>query len=72
MVMNIDIAPTFLDIAGVTVPKDMDGTSIMKLFRRKKDGRRSKRYKSAQSSLHVTIPCDQNDLLLCFFKEVLK
>ncbi|XP_073252295.1 extracellular sulfatase Sulf-1-like isoform X2 [Porites lutea] len=43
MVLNIDIAPTFLDIAGVTVPKDMDGTSIMKLFRRKKEGRRSKR-----------------------------
>lgn len=47
MVLNIDIAPTFLDIAGVTVPKDMDGTSIMKLFRSKKEGRRSKRYKSA-------------------------
>lgn len=72
MVLNIDIAPTFLDIAGVTVPKDMDGTSIMKLFRRKKGGRRSKRYKSAHSSLHVTIPCVQNDLLWCFFKEVLK
>ena len=69
MVMNIDIAPTFLDIAGVTVPKDMDGTSIMKLFRRKKDGRRSKRYKSAQSSLHVTIPCVQNIFFGAFLKK---
>ena len=69
MVMNIDIAPTFLDIAGMTVPKDMDGTSIMKLFRRKKDGRRSKRYKSAQSSLHVIIPCVQNISFGAFLKK---
>lgn len=44
MVLNIDIAPTFLDIAGVNVPRDMDGSSIMKLFRKSRDGRRSKRY----------------------------
>ena len=30
--LNVDIAPTLLDIAGVTVPDHMDGRSIMKLF----------------------------------------
>lgn len=43
MVLNIDLAPTFLDIAGVKIPKDMDGVSIMKLFRKTRYGRRAKR-----------------------------
>lgn len=44
MVLNIDLAPTFLDIAGMKIPKDMDGTSVMRLFRKPRAGRRAKRY----------------------------
>jgi len=50
MVLNIDLAPTFLDIAGVKIPKDMDGVSIMKLFRKTRYGRRAKRY-----TAHLTL-----------------
>ena len=30
--MNIDFAPTFLDLAGVTIPPDIQGTSFKKIL----------------------------------------
>ena len=36
LVQNIDFAPTFLDIAGVKVPKDMHGESLLPLLKGKK------------------------------------
>ncbi len=33
MVQNIDLAPTFLELAGVEIPKDIHGVSLVPLFR---------------------------------------
>jgi len=39
MVQNIDFAPTFLDLAGVKIPADMQGVSLVPLLKGKKPGK---------------------------------
>ncbi|KGN99954.1 sulfatase [Porphyromonas macacae] len=43
MVQNIDLAPTFLDLAGITVPKDMQGVSLKPLLLNDKADKKWKR-----------------------------
>jgi arylsulfatase A-like enzyme len=38
MVLNADIAPTFLEVAGVKIPEQMQGKSLIPLLESKKDG----------------------------------
>lgn len=34
--LNIDLAPTILDVADVPIPQHMDGRSLVKLFNKRK------------------------------------
>ena len=41
MVLNLDFAPTLLDLAGVPIPKEMQGRSILPIFKEKTPGWRT-------------------------------
>ncbi|MBB1286414.1 sulfatase [Flavisolibacter sp. BT320] len=57
LVMNLDIAPTVLEAAGVAVPKDMQGKSFLPLVRRKKaKGREALYYHYYENGEHAVSP----------------
>ncbi|HLT07658.1 MAG TPA: sulfatase [Cyclobacteriaceae bacterium] len=57
MVMNLDIAPTILDIAGVAIPEDMQGESFLPLLTAKKaKGRSAIYYHYYENGEHAVSP----------------
>jgi arylsulfatase A-like enzyme len=56
-VMNLDIAPTCLDAAGVAIPEDMQGKSMLPLLTRKKGkGREAMYYHYYENGEHSVSP----------------
>ncbi len=57
--LNIDIAPTILDLAGVEVPERVQGRSLLKLMARKKKGDWREAFLFEHLFKHSTIPMSE-------------
>lgn len=57
MLMNLDIAPTLLQVAGVAVPNDMQGKSFLPLLKNgKAKGRKAMYYHYYETTVHSVSP----------------
>ncbi len=56
MVQNIDLAPTFLDLAGVTPPEDMHGVSLVPLLK----GEKPRRWRDALYYHYYEYPAEHS------------
>lgn len=56
MVMNLDIAPTVLDAAGIAVPKPIQGTSMLPGLKNKDKGRTALYYHYYENGEHAVSP----------------
>lgn len=56
MVMNLDIAPTVLDAAGVAIPKAIQGTSMLPVLKNKDKGRNALYYHYYENGEHAVSP----------------
>jgi len=56
MVMNLDIAPTVLDAAGVSIPKAIQGTSMLPVLKNKDKGRTVLYYHYYENGEHAVSP----------------
>jgi arylsulfatase A-like enzyme len=75
MVMNVDIAPTVLQAAGVAVPKDMQGQSFLpQVSGKKRGGRKAMYYHYYENGEHSVSPhfgvSDGRYKLIRFYKRV--
>ncbi len=58
MVQNIDYAPTFLELAGASVPSDMQGVSLLPLLTN--DGERGKKWRNAVYYHYYEYPAEHS------------
>ncbi len=57
MLMNLDIAPTVLDAAGISIPEEMQGKSFLPLIRNNKlNGRKAMYYHYYENGEHAVSP----------------
>lgn len=57
MVMNLDIAPTILDAAGIAIPKEVQGTSMLPVLKNKQEkGRTALYYHYYENGEHAVSP----------------